>query len=244
MDPGTRLSVDMGAELVDPTHYRMCVGKLLHLQNTPPDISFAVGLLSRFMQAPQKPHLEAALYVFRYLKSHATYSIHYQRGGEVIPTGFSDSDFAGDLEQRRSTSGFIFSLGTGPISWRSKLQTEVAQSSAEAEYRALSEAGREAQWLRNLLEDLGMKFEAPIVIWCDNQSAIKMAKNPVMHARTKHIERHCHLIRDYVKKRRIQVEFVRSQEQAADGLTKPLTKVRFIEVRNMLQMIDTQEGKM
>jgi transposase InsO family protein len=241
MDPGTRLSSDMGAELVDPTYYRMCVGKLLHLQNTRPDIAFAVGLLSRFMTSPQKPHLDAALYVFRYLKAHATYAIHYQRGGELVASGYSDSDFAGDMEERKSTSGFLFSLGTGPISWRSKLQTEVAQSSAEAEYRALSEAGREAQWLRNLFDDMGIQLEGPTVIWCDNQSAIKMAKNPVMHARTKHIERHCHLIRDYVKKGRIRVEFVRSQDQAADGLTKPLSKLRFIEIRNMLHMKKVEE---
>ena len=193
------------------------------------------------MAAPQQPHLDAAQHIFRYLKAHPSLATHYQRGEIIRPSGYSDSDFAGDVDGRRSTTGFVFSLGSGPISWTSKRQTEVAQSSSEAEYRALAEAAKEAQWLRHLLSDMGVKLDAPIIISCDNQSCIKMAKNPVLHARTKHIEAQCHLIRDYIKKGRIQVEFVRSSLQAADGLTKPLSKTRFIEIRDMLKMVDTKE---
>lgn len=240
LDPGTKLSSNMGAPLVDATYYRIVVGKLLHLQNFRPDIVFAVGLVSRFMTSPQQPHLDAAIQIFSLPQGSSHLSNSLPTGELVQLLGYSDSDYAGDVEVRRSTSSFLFSLGSGPISWSSKRNSEVAQSSSEAEYRALAEAAKEAQWIRYLLNDMGVKLDKPIIISCDNQSCIKMAKNPVLHTRTKHTEAQCHFIRDYIKKGRIQLEFVCTNDQAADGLPKPLSKTRFNDIINMLQMIDTE----
>ena len=124
-----------------------------------------------------------------------------------------------------------------PTAWKSKLQDEVAQSSAEVEYRAVVEAAKEAMWKQNMLEDIGLSVPGPIMIQCNNQSSIRMARNHVLQAKTKHIERQCHLVRDHIKKDRIQLEFVRSKDQHANILTKPLPKVRMIVQKDMLQLI-------
>jgi hypothetical protein len=175
------------------------------------------------------------------LKGSATYAIHYQRGGDIVPIGYTDSDYLGDMDERKSTSGYLMSIGSGPILWKSKLQDEVAQSSSEAEYRAVAEGAKEAMWLRNLMEEIGFPFTKPITLFVDNQSAIKMARNPVLQARTKHIEKSCHLIRDHVKKGRIQLEFIRSREQIADVLTKPISTVHFRDMRRRLHMKTREE---
>jgi hypothetical protein len=158
-----------------------------------------------------------------------------------VPTGYSDSDYAGDPDERKSTSGYLFSIGSGLTTWNSKKQGEVARSSAEAEYRAVAEATKEALWLRNIMDELGMKLVKPITIGCDNQSCIRMATNPVLHERTKHIEAQCHFIRDNIKKNRIELKYVRSQQQYADILTKALARPRFEELRDMIGMMTKTE---
>jgi hypothetical protein len=150
MDPSsfTTLAFNMDSPLLagpQITYYRMGVGKLLHSTNTRPEISSAVGVVTRFTSAPRIAHLKALLQIFCYIKGTLDLAIYYQRGGEVMPTGYSDSAYLDDKDERRSTSGYLISLGGGaPTSWRSKLQDEVAQSSTEGEYRALGEAAREA----------------------------------------------------------------------------------------------------
>jgi hypothetical protein len=244
MDPKLKLSLHMQSPLLEGpaiTYYRMGVGKLLHVTNTRPDVAFSVGVVTRFTSAPREAHLDAVIMIFRYLKGSATYAIHYQRGGDIVPIGYTDSDYLGDMDERKSTSGYLMSIGSGPILWKSKLQDEVAQSSSEAEYRAVAEGAKEAMWLRNLMEEIGFPFTKPITLFVDNQSAIKMARNPVLQARTKHIEKSCHLIRDHVKKGRIQLEFIRSREQIADVLTKPISTVHFRDMRRRLHMKTREE---
>jgi len=168
-------------------------------------------------------------------------AILYRKGETIAPTAYSDSDYQGDLDERKSTSAYAFTIGSSLTSWRSKLQTEVSMSTCEAEYRALADAASEAAWLRGLMEEIGMPLTTPIVIHCDNQSSIKLAKNSVQNARTKHIERQIHFVRHHIKKQRIAVNYIKSQDQVADILTKPLTPQKFREMRNMLGLTTIDE---
>ena len=222
---------------------RITVGKLLYLTNTRPDIAFVVGLCTRFNSAPQQAHLDGAHQIFRYLKGTVHLALLYRKGEMVVPTGFSDSDYQGDLDERRSTSVYAFSIGSSLTSWRSKLQMEVSMSTCEAEYRALADAASKAAWLRGLLEEVGMPFTNPITIHCDIQSSIKLAKNPVQNARTKHIERQVHFVQHHIKQGRISLNFVKSKDQLADILTKPLTPQRFKEMRETLGLTTLEECK-
>ncbi len=135
--------------------------------------------------------------------------------------GFSDSDWAGDIESRRSVSGYMFQLCGAPISWKSKKQTSVALSTAEAEYMALSSAAQEAVWLRKFLNELKLKQEAPMVLYEDNQAAISMARN-THHGRTRHIDIRYHFVRETVGNGTVELRYCRSNQMLADILTKGL----------------------
>ena len=169
--------------------YQSIVGSLLYAAiATRPDIAQAVGVVSKFCANPTQSHFTAAKRILRYLKGTVSLGLSYKKCADGILTGYSDADWAGDVDDRHSTSGNVFSLARGAVSWLSKKQATVALSTAEAEYVALSTATQEAIWLRRLLTDVGEPLEEPIVIHEDNQGAIAMAKNPVGHARTKHID--------------------------------------------------------
>ena len=152
--------------------------------------------------------------------------------------GYTDSDWAGSLDDRKSTSGYIFCLGTKVTSWSSKKQKVVALSTAEAEYISSTAAACEALWLRRLLQDLQDKQEDATTLFCDNMSAIAMSKNPVFHARSKHIELKYHFIRELVENEDINLEFCKTGEQLADVFTKPLPAEKFIFFRDMLGVQD------
>jgi hypothetical protein len=179
------------------------------------------------MTKPQVPNLKVAFTIFEYLKHTIDFCLLYHRGESVVPHGYFDSECQGDLNERKSTSSYVFSLGIAPISWKSKLQDEIVQSSAKAEHNAMNEAAIEANWKRNILGDIGFPCEESLTFFYDNQSSIKMEKNLVLHARTKHLEGSCHYIRDQVKTNWAHLTFVRSKEQNANMLTKPLTRVNF-----------------
>ena len=178
--------------------YRNCVGSLMYLAMcTRPDLSHAVGVLSQRLERPGRQHWEALVHVFRYLKGsinlgikfdgqlpstvHGTKSFH-------LPESLCDADWAGDPNTRRSTTGYVFKLAGGPISWKIRLQPTVALSSTEAEYRAITEAGQELLWLRNMLEMYGFKDQNPTVLQSDNLGAIHLTTKSIFHGRTKHIE--------------------------------------------------------
>jgi hypothetical protein len=183
LDLGLILLLDMKALLVDPTYYRVVVGKLRHCTNSRFDISFAMGVVSWFLVALEEPHLAATIQIFHYLKGTLDLTICYCREEEVIPSGFSNSDYLGDPNDRKSTSGYLFSLGSGPTTWKSVKQDEVSKSTTEAEYQAVAEAASQAQWMRNTFIEIGRPeiVQRPIIIGCDNQSCIRMAVNPVLH---------------------------------------------------------------
>ena len=177
------------------TMYRQLVGSLIYLTLTRPDITYAVSVISRFMQKPKKPHLEAIKRILRYVKGSIDYGILYHNDRNFEVAGYCDADYAGDLDTRRSTTGYVFKLGSGAASWCSKRQPTVSLSSTKVEYRASAMATHECAWLTQPLKDLHQLVDYGVKLSCDNQSAIRLAENPVFHARTKHLEVHYHFVR-------------------------------------------------
>ena len=153
--------------------------------------------------------------------------------------GFCDADWAGDSEDRRSTSGYCMFVGGNLVAWKSKKQHVVSRSSAEAEYRAMATATSEVVWLKALIEELGFIVPTPISLHCDNQSAIHIALNPVFHERTKHIEVNCHFVRQKVEEKLITPRFTKSDDQIADILTKPGTANHIQKNLVKLGVLDT-----
>lgn len=235
LQPGTQLlPVDCQREKYP---YQQLVGTLIFLSNlTRPDISFAVSKLAQFMNGHDSSHWEAAKKVLRYLQGTKTFGLRYSPVEDVQLSGYTDSDYAGDQIQRKSTGGFAFFLGNSLISWSSQKQPLVALSSTEAEYVALGTAARETVWLRRFLEELGFPQQTPTPIYVDNQSAIKLAKNPEFHKRTKHIQVRYHYTRELVEEGIIELRYIPTADQRADILTKPLLKTKHSEMLRNLQL--------
>lgn len=217
--------------------YGSAVGSLNYVAvMTRPDISYALSVVSRYSSNPSAPHVKAVIRIFRYLKGTIDEGIvYYLGGGEYL--GYCDSDYAGLSDGRRSTTGWVFYMYGGPISWSSKRQEVVTLSSTEAEYYALGEAGKEAIWLGRLLMELGETHSESSIIYSDNRGAMALAENPEFHRRTKHIDVRYHWIREKVEEGVIKVKWVPSAEMHADGLTKALGTVAF---RRFLTMIGVQ----
>jgi hypothetical protein len=226
-DLGTKLENDTNTTYVDATFYRQLVGSLNYLTLTRPDISYVVGLVSRYMSKPQQSHLKVAKRILRYIKGTPNYALFYDANADFTLKGYSDSDLGGDPNDGRSTSGYYFFLGSGTISWKSKKQQSVSLCSTEAEYKGCTTASKEALWLRRLLADLGLPQHDPTPLYYDNQSAIALAKNPVYHARSKHIALHHHFIREHIQDRQVSLFFCKGEDQVADILTKPLSREKF-----------------
>ncbi|PNX69499.1 retrovirus-related Pol polyprotein from transposon TNT 1-94 [Trifolium pratense] len=216
--------------------YASAVGSLMYaMVCTRSDISQAVSVVSRFMANPGKTHWEAVKWILRYLKGTIDTCLCF--GGDACHiNGFVDSDYAGDLDRRRSTTGYVFQIHGVPVSWRSMLQSTVALSTTEAEYMAVAEGVKEALWLRGLLDDLGMKQEC-VKLSCDSQSALHLAKNQVHHARTKHIDVRYHFVRDVVEEGNISLTKVHTDENSADMLTKVVSGSKFQHCLNLLNII-------
>eukprot|EP00253_Pinus_taeda_P010962 PITA_10962 len=189
---GLKLSREDNSKDFDPSLYKSIVGSLMYLTTTRPDIMYAVSLIPRFMERPKEAHWQ------------------------------TDSDWAGSVDDRKITSGYLFYMGSGAISWASKKQSIVALSTAEAEYVVATAAACKAVWMRGMLRSLGQEKAKATMIFCDNSSAIALSKNSVFHKRKKHIDTRFHYIRELVNNGEIVLEHCRTQEQVADILTKPL----------------------
>ena len=235
MEEKLRLSRESKAEEVDSTHYRRLVGSLRYLVHTRPDLAFAVGYVSRFMERPTVEHLQAVKRILRYVAGTLEYGLHYKRApGTARFIGYCDSDLAGDIDTSKSTSGTMFFLGDCLVSWQSIKQRVVALSSCEAEYIATASAATQALWLSRLLGELLGKEVDVVELKVDSKSALALAKNPVFHDRSKHIRIKYHFIRDCLEDGSIKASHIPTTDQLADILTKSLGKAKFQEMRRRI----------
>eukprot|EP00253_Pinus_taeda_P011002 PITA_11002 len=209
---GLKLSKEDSSKDFDPSLYKRIVGSLMYLIATRSDIMFAVSLISRFMERPKEAHWQATKRIL--------------------------SDCVGSVDDRKITSGYVFHMGSGAISWASKKQRIVALSTAEVEYVAATAVACQAVWMRRMLRSLSQEQAKATVIFCDNSSAIALSKNSMFHKRTKHIDTRFHYIRELVNNGEIILEHCSTQEQVADILTKPTHQKSFEFLRKCLGMIE------
>ena len=234
------------ARASDIEKYMSDEGLIGHLQRcTRPDLSFMYSSLARFLQNPSEEHRAAAKRGFRYLKATSNMGIQYAgtEESEIRLIGYVDADWATNPDDRRSVTGYIFFLAGGPISWSTQRQKTTALSSTESEYMALSAAVQEAIWLRGMLKDLGFEQSKCTIIFQDNQSSIKLAKNPEMHQRTKHIDIRHHFVRECIANEQIELKFVGTNEQKADIMTKALPEPQYEYLREKIGLCRIDEGE-
>jgi hypothetical protein len=212
---------------VDREQYQRLVGRLIYLSHTRPDIAFAVSVVSQFMHDPKTHHMEAVNRIIRYLKGCPGRGLLYKSNGSLQVECYTDADWAGSLDDRRSTSGYCTFVGGNLVTWRSKKQNVVARSTAEAEFRAMAHGICEVLWLKIILLELGLFHGKPLMLYCDNKAALDIANNPVQHSRTKHIEIDRHFIKEKLDRGIICMPYVSSSNQLADILTKGLSEKVF-----------------
>ena len=204
--------------------YASCLGSIMYaMLCTRPDISFAVSVTSRYQSNPGNDHWMAIKHILKYLKGTKDKLIIYG-GNELQVNGYTDSDFQSDPDDRKSTSGFVFTLNGGAVCWKSSKQGSTADSTTEAEYIAASEVAKEAVWIKNFVTELGVvpSIENAIPLYCDNIGAIAQANEPRAHQKSKHVERKYHIIREIVSRGDIIVCKVPSEDNVADPLTKAI----------------------
>lgn len=238
MDNNHHLTATDGDPLPDPYQYRRLVGRLLYLTISRPDITYAVHKLSQFVAQARTSHLNAAHHLLRYLKNKPGQGLLFSSSSSLQLKTFSDADWAACPDSRKSTTGFCIFLGDALVSWKSKKQSTISRSSAEAEYRAMAATTSEILWLNQLLKDFSIPISSPNLLFCDNQAAVHIATNPAFHERTKHIEIDCHFIRDHVNIGTIKLMSVRTHHQLADIFTKPLPTSRFFSLLSKMAVKD------
>ena len=216
-------------------NYLEVISSILYATQTHPDLQYAVGTLAQFGSNPGIPHLNALKCVLRYLKGTAHFKL--KLGGtdkDVSLIGWTDSDWAGDVDTRRSVGGFSFEVAGGFISWSSKKQPTVALSTIESEYMAAANATREAIWLRILLTDLGYPQVSASIVYGDNQGCISLTRNPIAHSHAKHIDIRHHFIRERIENKEVDLQYCSTKEMIADIFTKPLARETFVKFRAAL----------
>jgi hypothetical protein len=219
-----------------PGPYSQLIGSLLWAaQCTWPDISFAIHRLSQHLRNPSSLHWHAGLRVLNYLAS--TKDLKLRLGGNLTCSGYSDSDWAEDRDDRRSTSAYTYRIGDGAIYWKSRKQATVSLSSTEAEYKALSDSCKEALWLRHVLSELKLRPDTALPIHVDNEGAEALAKNPEHHARTKHIHARYHFIRECLQEGDVSLLHVSTKDMLADMLTKPLNRIMLERHRTLFGIV-------
>jgi histone deacetylase 1/2 len=220
----------------DSTRYRSIVGALQYLTLTRPDLAFAVNKVCQFLHAPTSIHWVSVKRILRYVKLTVDLGLTIPKRNSFLVSAFSDADWAGSIDDRRSTSEFAIFFGSSLISWSARKQAIVARSSTEAEYKAMANATAEVIWLESLLKQLDVRLRAPTCLWCDNLGATYLSANPVFHARAKHIEIDFHFVRERVAQKQLQVRLIPSRDQLADGFTKALPSYKFEEFKHNLNL--------
>lgn len=218
--------------------YRELIGCLTYATlTTRPDLCASTNYFSRFQSNYTHEHFTQAKRILRYIKATIDLKMRFVKDEEAeMLVGYADSDWAGDKNDSKSTSGYVFKLFGNTVSWATRKQSTVAQSSTEAEYVALGDAINEAEWIKQLLIELGFTFDNPIKIYEDNQSCIKVAQEPREHKRMKHVAVKYDFIRDSIKSESIQLEYIPTGEQAADIMTKGLGKTQYLHLRSKLNL--------
>ncbi|KAL5538278.1 hypothetical protein UlMin_045948 [Ulmus minor] len=214
---------------VESIPYASAVGSIMHtMVCTRPDLAYSASLVSRFMSNPGRGHWKAVKWILRYVKGTSDVGLLYKRceGSGAKLMGYVDADYAGDLDKRRSLTGYFFTLFGCTVSWKAQLQPVVALSTTEAEYIAATEGVKEAMWLKGLVGELGCMHDK-VEVFCDNQSSIHLTKNQMFHERTKHIDIKLHFIRDVVSQGTVSVEKIYTDENPSDMMTKPVTGAKF-----------------
>ena len=233
MSTSCKISADLDGIDADQTHYRSMIGSLLYLTASRPDISFSVGVCARYQANPKESHVKAVKRIIKYISGTSDFGIKYTFDTNVEIAGYTDSDWAGDANDRKSTSGGAFFVGNNLVSWHSKKQNCVALSTAQAEYIAAGSGCTQLLWMKHMLSDYGF-HQGMISLFCDNTSAINISKNPVLHSRTKHIEIRYHFIRNLVEEEILELSFIPTEKQLADLFTKPLDNLRFVSLRKAI----------
>ena len=218
------------------------IGSLLYITlGTRPDLAYSVIKLARYASNPSNNHIILVKRILRYLKATIDYNIIYNKSSTRYISGYCDSDYAGDIATAKSTLGWIFLIAGSPISWKSKLQTIIAQSTTEAEYIAINSVSKEAVYIKNLMTELDVYNQAKFPIYTDNQGALALAQNPVFHERTKHIAVKYHYIRSLLEEGVIDLVYINTKDQKADGLTKALDKIKFRRFLTQIGLLDLKE---
>jgi hypothetical protein len=237
VDTRSKPSAHDGTPFPDASLYRSLAGALQYLTLTRPDIAYAVHQVCLFMHAPTTSHFQLVKRILRYLKGTSHFGLQLFRTPAHELRAYSDAEWAGCPDTRKSTSGFCVFLGDNLISWSSKRQPTVSRSSAEAEYRAVANCVAESSWLRQLLHELHRPPTQATVIYCDNVSAMYLASNPVQHQRTKHVQIDLHFVRDRVALGEAKVIHVPTSSQFADVFTKGLPTSVFHDFRFSLNIL-------
>jgi hypothetical protein len=216
----------------DKERYQRLVGKLIYLSHTCPDIAYAVSVVSQFMHCPSEDHMDAVIWILRYLKSSPGKGLMFSKNNHLNVDGYTDVDWVGNISDRKSTSGYFTFVGGNLVTWRSKKQKVVALSSVEAEFRGMAKGLCELLWLRRLLIEIGFAPSSKMNLFCDNKAAIDISHNPVQHDRTKHVKVDRHFIKHNLEEKIIRFPFVKSEDQLADILTKAMS------IRNFYDSLD------
>jgi hypothetical protein len=234
MVPGFKISKDENGIEMDGSFFKQLIGSMMYLTATRPDIMYAVSLLSRYMSRPTELHHSATKIILRYLQGTTMFGILYRRGGSHELIGFTDNDYAGSVEDRRSTLGYIFMLSGVAVTWSSRKQLIVTLSTTKAEFITAAGSSCQAIWMQRVLKKIDYMGSESTVIFCDNNSTIKLTRNLVMHSRRKHIDVRYHFLRELVNDGVVQLQFCGARQQIVDIFTKPLKLELFWELRRRL----------
>ncbi|XP_071738633.1 uncharacterized mitochondrial protein AtMg00810-like [Rutidosis leptorrhynchoides] len=234
VDTNGKLSSKHGKLFADPTKYRRLAGALHYLTFTRPDISYAVQQICLHMHDPKEIHMLALKCIIRYIRGSTSLGLHITPSRTTNLMAYTDADWGGCPDTRRSTSGYCVFYGDNLISWSSKRQSKLSRSSVEAEYRGVANVVAESCWLRNLLLELHCPISKATLVYCDNISAIYLFGNPVQHQRTKHIKMDIHFVREKVAKGQVRLLHISTRYQIADIFTKGLPRLLFNEFRSCL----------
>jgi hypothetical protein len=227
MQTSCKLSKDDDSKDADQRQYRSMIGSLLYVTTSRPDVMQEVGQVARFQEAPKESHVLAVKRIFRYLKGTKEFGLWYPKGKDLSLVAYTDADWAGCIDDRRSTSGEYFYLGECLVSWLRKKQSSISLSTTEAEYIATMTCCTQVLWMKQTLQDMQVKYDEPISILCDNTNAISISKNPVMHSKMKHILIKYHFLWEQATEKNIKLEYVGTKEKIADIFTKPLAREPF-----------------